>query len=97
MCAGEDAEHPFPEFLLEGFLLFSSPPSSPRARQAFVRRWPRSPESAAAGKTKRELIIQEKGVGVILGICFTSTPFFCSDLARKALIGGGSDLQNQLQ
>lgn len=97
MCAGEDTQHPFPEFLLEGFLLFSSPPSSPRARQAFVRRWPIYPESAAAQKTKRELIIQGKEVGVILRICFTSTLFSCSDLAGKALIGGGSDLQNQLQ
>lgn len=61
------------------------------------RRWPRSPASAAAQTKNRELVIRGKGVGDILRICFTSTVFSCSDRAGKALIGGGSDLQNQLQ
>lgn len=37
--------------------------------------------------TKRELIMQGKGAGVIGGICFTSSQFSCSDLAGKALMG----------
>lgn len=71
-------------------------PSSPRARRRLSGAGP-DPRVGRGTANKTGLVIDGRGVGVILGICFTSSLFPCSDLAGKASIGGGSDLQSQLQ